>query len=503
MKYFLYSIVLIAGLAGIWSCNEDTFVEPLQLTTVRGRVLYSVDQRPVRDAAVRLSPSGRQVSTDSLGNFRFDSVLAGKYTVQVSLSGYGTEVATIETTRDSSPLITIQITDDETQNRAPTAATLVAPLSNSTVQSTTATLRWRATDPNRDTLTYEVLLFQAGNPTSTRSFTGLTADSLVVSDLGYNATYLWQVITRDGFNTVNSTIFSFRTGGFPDFPYVFARRVNGQLQVFGSNATGAAVQFTSSGSNWRPIVSPNRQLIAYISNVDTDLQLYIINADGSNPRRVTTVPIAGLSATDLSFSWSPDGTQLLYPSNNRLYAVRLDGTGLRTVSQAPPGRVFAGCDWTPQGNRIAYRTTSTSIYDNELNVLSVDANLSQTVLIRRGSRIGNPVFSVSGSQLAFSADSSSFQNEQGRQLDARLYLLNLTTNILTDVSSLQTNTNQNQTNKPAGTNDLEPRFSPTGSQLIFTNTENTGTGQRNVLTIDIDGRNRRTLFSQAEMPYWR
>jgi Tol biopolymer transport system component len=503
MKLIVYFTVFVASLIGLWGCNEDTFVEPLQITTVRGRVLYSVDQQPVRNAAVRLAPSGRQVATDSLGNFRFDSVLVGKYTIQVSKAGYGTEVVTVEPSRSSSPVVTIQLTDDRTQNGAPTAATLVAPASNTTVPGTTVTLRWRSADPNRDTLTYDVLLYRSGSATPAQSFTGLRADSVVVSGLSYNTAYLWQVVTKDGFSTVNSAVFSFQTGSFPDYSYVFARRVGSQLQVFAANATGAVAQFTQEGSNWRPIVSPNRQLIAYISNVDTELQLYVMNADGTNSRRVTTVPIAGLQATDLSFCWSPDGTQLLYPSNNRLYAVRLDGTGLRTVAQAPMGRVFAGCDWTAQDNRIAYRTTGTSVYDNELSVLAADGGQLRTVLVRRDGRVGNPVFSVNGRLLTFSADSSNFQNEQGRQLDARLYLLNLATNALTDVSSLQTNTNQNQSNKPAGTNDLEPRFSPTGSQLIFTNTDNTGIRQRDVYVIDLDGRNRRLLFSQAEMPYWR
>ncbi len=60
-----------------------------------------------------------------------------------------------------------------------------------------------------------------------------------------------------------------------------------------------------------------------------------------------------------------------------------------------------------------------------------------------------------------------------------------------------------QPGKPAGTNDLEPRYSPTGANLVFTNTDNTGTGQRNVYTANADGRNRKVLIQQAEMPYWR
>lgn len=501
MKYLLYIALFVTGLAGLWSCNEDTFVDPLQLTTIRGRVLFSANQQPARRATVRLTPGGRVVTTDSAGAFRFDSVLVGSYTVQATLTGYGTEVATVVTSVDTSPLLTILLTDDRTQNRPPGSPTLVAPAISSTTQSNTVTLKWTATDPNRDTLTYDVLLYRGGSTTPTSSFTGLRADSLVVG-LDYDTPYLWQVIVKDGVNTVNGPVWSFRTGAFPTYTYLFTRRINNQFQIFGSNATGGAAQFTREGSNWRPIGSPNGQLIAYVSNVDTDLHLYIMNTDGSNKRRVTTVPLATIASTDLSFSWSPDGTQLLYPSNNRLYAVRLDGTGLRILAQAPAGRVFAGCDWTPQGNRIVARTTSASVYDNEISIYPAEGGVPTSILVRQANRVGNPAFSVDGKQIVFTIDVSGFQNEQGRQLDSRMFIFDTGSGALTDLSLVQNNNNQTQ-NKPAGTNDLDPRFSPTGSQLIFTNTDNTGNGVRSVLVSDLDGRNRRQLISPAEMPYWR
>ena len=503
MKYILYFSVFVTSLFGIWSCNEDTYVEPLELTTVRGRVVYSLNQQPARNAAVKLSPSGRLTTTDSSGSFRFDSVLAGKYTVQASLAGYGNEVVTIESSRASSPVITIQLTDDRTQNRAPTPPTLISPAINSSAVSTTLTLRWRATDPNRDSLTYDVLLFQAGSTTPSLSFTGLQADSLIV-DLQYNTAYLWQVIVKDGFNTVNGEVWSFRTNPLPDYSYLFVRRQNGQFQIFAANATGPAAQLTRTGSNWRPTVSPNRQQVAFISNVDTELHLYVMNTNGSDMRRVTSIPIAGVSATDLSFSWSPDGTQLVYPSNDRLYAVRTDGTGLRVVAQAPAGRLFSGCDWTPQGNRIAARTTGTNLYNNEITVFPAEGGTATSVFARTASRVGNPVFTIDGRKLLFTVDVSGFQNEQSRQLDSRMFLLDLTTAELLDLSLVQGSGNQNQNqNKPVGTNDLDPRFSPNGSQLIFTNTDNTGNGVQTVFTSDLDGRNRKLLFSPAEMPYWR
>ncbi|GAB2529086.1 carboxypeptidase regulatory-like domain-containing protein [Spirosoma aerophilum] len=509
MKSFVSWTILLLSLFAFWGCNEDTYVDPIQLSTIRGRVLYSVNQRPIGNATVTLSPTSRVVTTDSLGNFRFDSVLVDSYTLRVSKVGYGTESSAITVSADASPIVTVLLTDDQTQNRPPTAPTLVSPATSSRIQSTSLTLKWTATDPNRDSLTYNVLLFKSGSATPTSSYTGLTADSLVVTNLDYNTTYLWQVVVSDKVNTVNGPVWSFTTGAVPDYSFVFARRINGQYQIFAANTTGPPVQLTTTGSNWRPVVSPNKQQIAFISNATTEPQLFLMNANGSNIRQVTNVPITGLYPTDLSFCWSPDGTQLLYPSNDRLYAVRIDGTGLREVAKAPSGRVFADCDWTPQGNRIAARTTGTSIYDNEIMVLQNDGANVRTVYSRRENRVGNPAFSVDGRQLVFSADASGFMNEQGRQLDARLYLLDLATNGVTDLSAAQTSSgNSTQTNKPAGTNDIEPRFSPNGAQIIFTNVDNTGSTPGSVYTLDLTGtsqptQNRKLLFTSAEMPYWR
>ncbi len=358
---------------------------------------------------------------------------------------------------------------------------------------TALTLRWKTTDTDRDTLTYDIALYQTGIVTPVISSTGQKADSLRIKDLAYNTAYYWQVTVKDGVNTVKSAIFTFRTQAFPDFAYVYARRVSGRYQVFTSSGTGPEVQLTSEGSNWRPIVSPNRREIAFISNSMTDLHLFVMNSDGSNSRQVTTIPIAGLMPADLSFCWSPDGTQLLYPANDKLYAIQTNQTGLRVVAKSAPGTFFSGCDWTAQGNQIAARISTSSVYENQLLLINPATGVA-TVLFSEVGRAGNPVFSVDGKQLLFSFDISRFSNEQGRQLNAQIHLLTIATKAFTDISG---------STKPAGTNDLDPRFSPNGTRIIVTNTDNTGNGPRNVVIVNVSGLSRSPLLSQAEMPYWR
>ena len=494
-----YTLLLLIS---VWGCNEDILVEPRQYGSISGQVLNKKDGVAISKAAVRLSPSGRTVQTDTTGRFRFDTVLMGKYTVQAAKEAFRDELTTVEVAGAYGSATVLYMVND---NPPPTEPQLLAPATSVSAVATTAVLKWQSKDPAKDPLTYEVVILREGSTTPTQSFSGLKADSLVLKGLEYGTTYYWQVTVSDGVGSVTGKMWSFRTVPFPDAAYIFARKVDGRYQIFAATGGSNAIQLTQQGSNWRPVGSPNRKQIAFISNAGTDLHLFVMNLDGSNRQRVTTVPVAGLLPSDLSFCWSPDGTQLLYPANNKLYVVRADGSGNggRVISQAPAGRFFAGCDWTPQGDRIVARTTGFSIYDNRFVVMSTRGTDTITVLNKPGSRVGNPVFSATGNEVLYTSDKDNFQNEQGRQLNAQITMLTLVTRVPWIVVGAGTDA---RSTKPSGTNDLEPRFSPDGARIIFINTSNTGTGETTVVTVDFDGKtgqNRTALIQAAEMPYWR
>jgi serine/threonine protein kinase len=92
--------------------------------------------------------------------------------------------------------------------------------------------------------------------------------------------------------------------------------------------------------------------IAYVSDETGQPQLYVMNVDGSNARRLTTLPDGACQP-----AWSPDGASLLfitpcagkadlYP-NAAIYLINADGSGLQPfISQ--PGGVF-DADWSKTG----------------------------------------------------------------------------------------------------------------------------------------------------------
>ena len=70
--------------------------------------------------------------------------------------------------------------------------------------------------------------------------------------------------------------------------------------------------------------------IAFVSTRDGNNEIYVMNADGSNPTNLTNNP-----AGDFSFSWPPDGTKIAVWSGRdgkgEVYVMNADGSNLNLV----------------------------------------------------------------------------------------------------------------------------------------------------------------------------
>jgi TolB protein len=84
--------------------------------------------------------------------------------------------------------------------------------------------------------------------------------------------------------------------------------------------------------------------------------IYVIDADGSGLRQVTTDP-----AADFDPTWSPDGARIAYrhqagddPSTD-IYVIDADGSGERVLT-ANEGVADWGPAWSPDGSEIAFNS---------------------------------------------------------------------------------------------------------------------------------------------------
>lgn len=143
--------------------------------------------------------------------------------------------------------------------------------------------------------------------------------------------------------------------------------------------------------------------IQFITSTDYRSDLWMVNADGSDPHMVVSDGFAG--------KWSPDGTRLIYSSpesgNYELYTSNPDGSGSQRLTNTASHESYPA--WSPDGKKILFLSSegewnsSASISTYEIYVMNSDGtNLCR--LTDNKAFDGNPRWSPDGTLIAFSSD---------------------------------------------------------------------------------------------------
>ena len=132
-------------------------------------------------------------------------------------------------------------------------------------------------------------------------------------------------------------------------------------------------------SNLQAVYSPDRTRIAFSSDRFSSggYDVYVADADGKNPKRLTTDP-----GQDMQPVWMPDGGGLVFTSNrsgtNQLYRMNADGSEVRELTTAPGGNYDPAV--SPDGKRIAFASGRDGLPD--VFIMDLDggnqSNLSDT-----------------------------------------------------------------------------------------------------------------------------
>jgi TolB protein len=209
---------------------------------------------------------------------------------------------------------------------------------------------------------------------------------------------------------------------------------SGTVDIFTAHADGSQKhQLTSdAGFNGGPALSPDGSLVAFESDRgDFPAQegIYVMRADGSGVRRLTSTPDNALYDSEPRFS--PDGSRVVFyrlrqsrephggsggrygPVGNRgaIFVVNVDGTGLRRLTAW--GHDLGAPDWSPDGRLIAYN----GVFDarpgtlNEIYTMRPDgSDVRQVTHNTRWTAAGSsfslgsdwqPTWSPSGSRLLY------------------------------------------------------------------------------------------------------
>ncbi len=147
------------------------------------------------------------------------------------------------------------------------------------------------------------------------------------------------VTNLDGTATARLTDTPKRNEAYPDWSpngieIAFSAFGRGESGIFVIKADGSDTRSIMAGALHYPEWSPDGTQIAFDGEPGGCLfEVYIMNADGSDMRKITTHP-GGCGEYNKSPSWSPDGKQLVYSSTHRntdpgvdIYTINVDGTG--------------------------------------------------------------------------------------------------------------------------------------------------------------------------------
>ena len=263
------------------------------------------------------------------------------------------------------------------------------------------------------------------------------------------------------------------------------RATGAQTDVHAVRADGRGLRrLTRGGSSRDPAWSPDGRRIAYVSSAGGDAELYVADADGGNPRRLTEN-----RHEDVLPSWSPDGRRLAFASDRtgafEIWIVDADGaraTRLTRGARRAYFNVFPA--WSPDGRWIAFASSSSTPENQEIYVVRLDGTGRTRLTRTHGSadRLGDdatPSWSPDGRRIVFASN---------RTGDLQIWVMGADGRGQRLLSGLE------------GRDDDRPTFSPDGRWIAFGSLG--PSGQSGVYVVRADGTGRRRVTS-GSAPAWR
>jgi Tol biopolymer transport system component len=176
---------------------------------------------------------------------------------------------------------------------------------------------------------------------------------------------------------------------------VFTSMRDGDLDIYTMNVDGSDVRRLTSriGYDGGPFFSPDGSMIVYrswypqtpeeIADYQTLLkdglvrpsrmELWVMNADGSNQRQIT-----GLGGANFAPYFHPDGKRIIFASNHKdprsrnfdLYLINLDGSGLTPVTTSGDFDGFPM--FSPDGKHLVFASNRHGSVSGETNIFLAD-----------------------------------------------------------------------------------------------------------------------------------
>lgn len=212
-----------------------------------------------------------------------------------------------------------------------------------------------------------------------------------------------------------------------------------------------------------PVWSPDGSQIVFLSDRDTTSQgrsVFVMEADGSNVRAVGPSKWPIMSTPE----WSPDGSKILFSAGSSLYDLDLyvmdaDGSDVRQLTSGPTADRCAS--WGPEGRRILYALESENGDTSRVMIRDLTSGDTRNAL-PDGMEGACAYWSPDGDHIAFfSGPDGQLRSLKSLRTEGpgvmEIYMLDLQTGSVTQVTD-------------AGAISNYPRWSPDGQRLVFEST---------------------------------
>lgn len=199
--------------------------------------------------------------------------------------------------------------------------------------------------------------------------------------------------------------------GGGDQPILFETVIAGSNEIYTMNADGSNQrrltfnEFIEFGAKW----SPDKTKIVYMRVEGTSLiQIWVMNSNGSGQTRLTNTP-----ADDVFPVWKPDGSKILFSrcdtvGNCDLFTMNPDGSGQAIIPLVNTTGNEDQATYSPDGTKIIFGCATNTFANYNICVVNADGSNRQQ-LTNTVSPISNklPVYSPNGTKIAFQRQSDS------------------------------------------------------------------------------------------------
>ena len=243
---------------------------------------------------------------------------------------------------------------------------------------------------------------------------------------------------------------------------------------------------TSRGADYSPIWSPDGKRILFVSSRDGDDELFVMDAAGKNVRQLTRN-----RERDLTPQWSPDGKLIAFASDRsrvgepEIWIMRADGANARRLVKTADHPSWQDLQyspvWSPDGKRLIF-SMAASDSNPELYAVGVDGKGLKR-LTKTGGGVDvfgddtMPDWAGDGKAVLF------VSNREQRSSD--LWTMN------------PNGSGQRPLARRPATDDWNPRLSPDGRTIAFTERV-VASGRTSVSVMNRDGTTVRRLLAGAE-----